>query len=95
MTRGRGASQCIKEGRSDSSARAPRVEPSAASDASISVMNATAGRDDLPLPSDRATTTTGGGVLSARVSGEELAAFDVLIKTLGLRSSSDALPVMV
>ena len=58
-------------------------------------MKAGVGRHVLPPSADRAATTTGGAVLSARVSGDELAAFDALIKTLGLRSRSDALRVMV
>ena len=95
MTQGRGASERVKEGRSDSSARTPRVEPGAAPDASHGALKAGAARHDLPPSAYRAATTTGGGVLSARVSGDELAAFDALIKTLGLRSRSDALRVMV
>ena len=95
MTQGRGGSERVKKGRSDSSARHPRVEPSAVPDATFDALTAGADRHDLAPSSDRAATTTGGAVLSARVSSAELEVFDALIKTLGLRSRSDALRVMV
>ena len=95
MIQCRGASERVKEGRSDASARTPTAEPSAAPDASHGAVKAGAARHDVSPLSNRAATTTGGGVLSARVSGDELAAFDALIQTLGLRSRSDALRVMV
>ncbi|NEY92007.1 CopG family ribbon-helix-helix protein [Tabrizicola oligotrophica] len=39
--------------------------------------------------------TTGGAILSARISGEELQAFDALVAELGYRSRSDALRAMI
>lgn len=42
-----------------------------------------------------AAVTTGGAILSARVSGEELRAFDLLVAELGYRSRSDALRAMI
>lgn len=42
-----------------------------------------------------AAVTTGGAILSARVSGEELQAFDALVAELGYRSRSDALRAMI
>ena len=44
---------------------------------------------------NRAVSTTAGGVLSARVTAEELRAFDALIASLGLRGRSEALRIMV
>ena len=40
-------------------------------------------------------TTTGGTILSARVSREELRAFDAIVAELGYRSRSDALRAMI
>ena len=40
-------------------------------------------------------TTTGGAILSARVSKEELQAFDAMVAELGYRSRSDALRAMI
>jgi Arc/MetJ-type ribon-helix-helix transcriptional regulator len=42
-----------------------------------------------------AATTTSGNILSARVSREELRAFDALIGAHGFRSRSDALRAMI
>lgn len=40
-------------------------------------------------------TTTGGTILSVRISKEELQAFDAMVKELGYRSRSDALRAMI
>lgn len=40
-------------------------------------------------------TTTGGTILSARISSEELQAFDAMVAELGYRSRSDALRAMI
>lgn len=42
-----------------------------------------------------AAVTTGGAILSARISGEELRAFDIIVAELGYRSRSDALRAMI
>lgn len=42
-----------------------------------------------------AAVTTGGAILSARISGEELRAFDSMVAELGYRSRSDALRAMI
>jgi hypothetical protein len=54
---------------------------------------------DAPAKRGRATTndatTTGGTILSARISKEELQAFDAVVAELGYRSRSDALRAMI
>ena len=95
MARGRRAAERGREGRSDTSAHVPAVGYFSSPDATDGAVGAGSGRVRPAISADRAASTTGGGVVSARVSGEELAAFDGLITSLGLRSRSDALRVMV
>lgn len=62
---------------------------------------AAAGADPTAAPAKpgrvgkNAAVTTGGAILSARISGEELRAFDALVAELGYRSRSDALRAMI
>lgn len=95
MARGRGATERSKEGRSDRSAHNPVVGSTAAPDATQGLLKAGTERPGQATLSYRVASTTGGGVVSARVSGAELEAFDALIKSAGRRSRSDALRVMV
>ena len=95
MTRVRGTTERSKEGRFDCSAHNLVAGSTASPVATQGLVKAGTDLPDAATLSDRAASTTGGGVLSSRVSGEELEAFDALIKSLDLRSRSDALRVLV
>jgi metal-responsive CopG/Arc/MetJ family transcriptional regulator len=76
------------------SGRAAQARYAAASGAGVGSAS-----EGAPAKRERDTkndaTTTGGTILSARISKEELQAFDAMVTELGYRSRSDALRAMI
>jgi len=89
--RGRGA---VSRGPAAVSGRAAKALSAAANVAGegSALANAPAMREQV---AKNDATTTGGTILSARVSLEELRAFDAMVAELGYRSRSDALRAMI